>query len=286
MDAHQNKGQTRDVSTAARPHSHRRSAFVMATLVAAALCGQSGCVASKYRLAKSSTPPVQPLNIAFPPSTPLQAALTALISFGGPGSWKREALWDEYVITLQNDGAQPLTIYSATLADSAGIAYTAGHDPWALEKQSKMLETQYRDRGEAFLRSAGPGVAIVGVGAAAAAATIAGPALIAPAAAGALAALAVLPVYYLSVWGIDYHNKQAVMAEFTRRRLALPLTLAPGETRTASLFYPMVRNPRSLELYWSSESSSRQAALPLDFLKGLHVPAAPADTTSKKPSTP
>jgi hypothetical protein len=71
------------------------------------------------------------------------------------------------------------------------------------------------------------------------------------------------------------------MAEFKRRRLALPLTLAPGETRTGSVFYPMVRNPSSLELRWSSESSSGQAALPLDFLRGLHVPTAPAESAPK-----
>jgi hypothetical protein len=36
----------------------------------------------------------------------------------------------------------------------------------------------------------------------------------------------------------------------------------------------MVRNPSSLELNWSSESAAGQAELPLDFLRGLHVPTA------------
>ncbi len=256
----------------------RWRAFVTVATVAAVLCCQGGCVATKYKLARKNTPPVQLLNIAFPPSAPLQPTLTALIIYGGPGSWKREALWDEYVVTLENGGERPVSIDSATLGDSAGTAYAAGNDPWAIEKQSKKLEKQYRDRGEAFIRAAGPGVLIVGAGAATISAAAGGAVFVSAGMIGAaVATVVVLPAYYLTVIGVNHHNKKAVMAEFKRRRLPLPLTLAPGETRTGSVFYPMVRNPSTLELRWSSESSSGQAALPLDFLKGLHVPTAPAE---------
>ena len=145
--------------------------FVTAAMVAAVLCCQGGCVATKYRLAKKNTPPVQLLNVAFPPTAPLQPTLAALIIYGGPGSWKREALWDEYVVTLQNSGERPVIVDAATLTDSDGMTVAAGVDPWALEKQSKILEKQYRAGGLAFIRAAGPGVLIVGAGAAAAAAT-------------------------------------------------------------------------------------------------------------------
>ena len=231
----------------------RRSAVASAAVVAAILCCLSGCVATKYKMAKKNSPPVQLINIAFPASSPLQPTLAALISYGGPGSWKREALWDEYIVTIENHGERPLSIDSAALADSAGTQYAPGSDPWALEKQSKKLEKQYRDHGQAFVRVAGPAVLITGVGAAAAAATAGGGwAIVSPALAGAaVATIVVLPVYYLSVVGINHYNKKAVMTEFRRRRLPLPLTLAPGESRTGSVFYPMVRDPRSLELHWS-----------------------------------
>jgi hypothetical protein len=251
-------------------------------VVGAVLCCQGGCVATKYKLAKKNTPPVQLLNIAFPPSAPLQPTLAALIIYGGPGSWKREALWDEYVVTLENSGERSVTIESASLDDSAGTAYAAGNDPWALEKQSKKLEKQYRDRGEAFMRAAGPGVLIVGAGAATISAAAGGAAFVSAGMVGAaVATVFVLPVYYITVVGINHHNKKAVVAEFKRRRLPLPLTLAAGETRTGSVFYPMVRNPSSLELRWSTEAASAQAALPLDFLNGLHVPTAPAEPVAK-----
>lgn len=267
---------------ASNPLVGRWSALLTATIVGLVLCFQCGCVATKYKLAKKNTPPVQPVNIAFPTSAPLQATLAALISYGGPGSWKREALWDEYVVTLENHGERPLTIDSATLADSTGTPYAAGTDPWALEKQSKKLEKQYRDRGEAFIRAAGPGVLIVGAGAATvSAAAGSAPFISAGVVGAALATVVVLPVYYATVLGINHHNKKAVLAEFNRRRLPLPLTLAPGETRTGSLFYPMLRSPSSLALYWTNESGSTTAVLPLEFLHALHVPTAPVDQPSK-----
>jgi hypothetical protein len=167
----------------------------------------------------------------------------------------------------------PSVVDAATLTDSVGTPYSAGGDPWVLEKQSKQLEKQYRDHGQAFMRAAGPGVLIVGVGAATVSAAAGGSVFISAGVAGAaVATIVVLPVYYLSVLGINHHNKRAVMNEFKRRRLPLPVTLAPGETRTGSLFYPMVRSPDSLGLYWSNDPGGAMAVLPLDFLQSLHVP--------------
>jgi hypothetical protein len=246
--------------------------------MAALLCSQLGCVANKYKLAKKNTPAVQTLTIAFPPSPPLRASLAAVISYGGPGSWKRAALWDEFVVTLENRGERPFTIVSAaTLAGPAETPYATSSDPWALEKQSKTLEKQYRARGEAFLRNAGAGAVAIGAGAAVGAAVGGASAYgITPALVGAgAAAIVVLPVYYLTVVGMNHHNKKAVVAEFNRRRIPLPLTLAPGETRTGSLFYPMVRSPSSMVLSWSNDTGSTTTTLPLEFLKLLHVPPTP-----------
>jgi hypothetical protein len=267
------------MQASSRPPLNQRSAFITAAVVLSMMCFQPGCVATKYKLAKKNTPPIQLLNVHFPTSPPLQTTLASLIIYKGAGSWKREALWDEYVITIENQGDQPLTIDSATLVDSEGVPFAAGSDPWVLEKQSKKLEKQYRDHGEAFFRAAGPGVLIAGVGAATVSAAAGGSAVfIAPAVAGAAVVTVVaLPVYYLSVLGINHHNKKAVMTEFRRRRLPLPSLLAPGETRTGSLFYPMIRSPGSLSLRWSSESSGAAAVLPLDVFHSLHVPDAPRE---------
>ena len=226
----------------------------------------TGCVSNKYKEAKKDTPPPELLNVTFAPA-PLEATLNTVITYNGPGSWKREAFWDEYVVTLHNPGSQPLTISSTALTDFAGTLRPEGSDPWALEKESKTLEQKYHDAGIAFVRYTAPGVVIAGAGAGFAMASFAS----AGAASAAAVCLVALPVYYVGVLTINHHNRVAMEAEFNRRRLALPLTLAPGETRTGSCFLPMVTSPRSLALHWSSESGSGDTVLSLDFLRGLHL---------------
>jgi hypothetical protein len=109
-----------------------------------------------------------------------------------------------------------------------------------------------------------------------------------PAAAGASAGAAVsavtlvaLPLYYAAILDINHKNKAGMEKEFNHRQLLLPLTLAPGETKTGSLFFPMVPNPRSLRLQWSAGAAQGDSVLPLDILRGLHTaPAATAPAAS------
>ena len=227
----------------------------------------TGCVSNRYRMAKKDTPPPNLLNVAFA-LTPLEAELTTLITYNGPGSWKREAFWDEYVVTLHNPGHQLLTISAAALVDYTGSALQPGDNPWALEKESKTLERKYKDAGIAFVRYTAPGGLIVGAGALA----ISSAGIFsAGAATAATATVVVLPVYYLAVIIINHNNKAAVDKEFNRRRLVLPLTLASGETLAGSFFFPMVPEPRRLDLAVQSEGTTTTSSLPLDFLQGLHV---------------
>ncbi len=186
--------------------ANRRFQFgsVSALLIAAAgLCLVSACVSPKYKRADKNTPPVQPLNVQFPSST-LDISLYTEISDGGPGSWKREASWDEYVVIMHNGGDQVLNLTSATLMDYAGAVRPAGMDPWALERESKNLETRYRDAGIDFARMAAPRVI----------ATAAEPVVVAGAGVGATGAVAVatatavaLPVYAVTIFSINMHNR-------------------------------------------------------------------------------
>jgi hypothetical protein len=205
--------------------------------------------------------------VRFPSST-LDTSLYAEISDSGPGSWKRDAFWDEYVMIMHNEGDQVMTIASAALTDYAGAVRSAGTDPWALERESKTLEKRYRDAGIAFARVAAPrvivGAAEPGVVASAGIGTTG-------AAAAATATVVALPVYGLTVFGINMHNKAAIKQEFNRRRVPLPLTLGPGETHSGSFFFPMVPNPRALTVRWTSSAGDGETTLELHFLQGLHV---------------
>jgi hypothetical protein len=254
-------------------YEKRRFVFRSASsvLFAAALCLATACVSSKYQRPDKNTPPIQALNVQFPPST-LDSSLYSEISDGGPGSWKREAFWDEYVVIMRNGGDQALNITSATLIDYAGASRSAGNDPWALERESKTLEKRYRDAGIAFSRMVAPRVI-----ASAAEPTVVASAGIGTAGAATAAAVTAvaLPVYGVTVFGINMHNKAAIKKEFNRRRVALPLTLGPGETRTGSFFFPMVPNPQSLTVRWTSGAGDGETTLELQFLQGLHVSGDP-----------
>ena len=240
-------------------------------LLAAALCLAAACVSPKYKRADKSTPPIQPLNVQFPSST-LDTSLYSQISDGGPGSWKREAFWDEYVLIMHNEGNQALNVASATLTDYAGAVRPAGSDPWALERESKTLEKRYREAGIGFARMAAPRMLV----------SAAEPGVVASAGigtTGAAAAAAVtavaLPLYGAAILGINMHNKAAIKKEFNRRCVPLPLTLGPGETRTGSFFFPMVPNPRALTVRWTSSDGDGETTLDLHFLEGLHVTGDP-----------
>jgi len=248
--------------------TNRRVSFGTGALtLVAVLCLASACVSPKYKRADKRTPPAQPLNVKFPAST-LETSLYTEISDGGPGSWKREAFWDEYVLIMHNNGDRALNISSAVLTDYAGAVRSAGSDPWALERESKTLEKRYRDAGLAFARIAAPRVI----------ASAAEPGVVASTGIGATGAAAVgtatavaLPVVGATVLGINMHNRAAIKKEFNRRRVPIPVTLGPGETRAGSFFFPMVPNPQALTLRWTGGAGDGETTLTLDFLKGLHV---------------
>jgi hypothetical protein len=69
--------------------------------------------------------------------------------------------------------------------------------------------------------------------------------------------------------------RHAITAEFDRRALALPLPLAPGETRTGSLFFPVTPGPTRLFLLLKDTAGNGQdLVLDLAPLAGLHLPPA------------
>ena len=85
----------------------------------------TGCVSTKYKLAPQGTAPAAVLNLVAAPS-PIEVIVHTVVAFKGPGAWKREAHWDEYVITIANRGDTPVTLESATLVDFRGLQVGTG----------------------------------------------------------------------------------------------------------------------------------------------------------------
>jgi hypothetical protein len=240
-------------------------------LLAALTLGLTGCVTNrKYRLAKSDTPPAQVLGwTATAPAGEL--TLQSVIIFKGPGSWKREARWDEYVVRLRNPGPQSMVLGSAELIDTLGHPQRTGDDPWELEKRSSTNWQRYGQAGLRVIMGAGAGIVILGAAEGAALASIqAGGAV-----AGTTMLTSVVPALFLvdvtAVAIIDHQNKGKVAEECQRRRLACPLTLASGEETTRSLFFPVTPGPQRLHLYGQSGGHDVTLTLELPGLAGLHL---------------
>ena len=252
-----------------------RPGVVVLTMVAFAAFGLSGCVtAKKYRMAKEDTPPATPLgwNVTAP-----TAALTleAVIVFKGPGSWKREARWDEYAVKLTNRGAGPLRVDAAALIDLLGQPQAPGGDPWALEKLSYTNWDKYGKTGLKLLAGAGA----VGLYGAAVMASAYGEFMGGTAAAGGgTALLDLVPVIAVvditAVAIMNHNNKAKVQKEFDRRRLHLPLTVAPGATAEGSFYFPMTPGPQRLIVRGSAGGVPVELVLDLKPLAGLHLKPA------------
>lgn len=239
----------------------------------------AGCVTSKkYRMAKPDTPPVRALDWQVSAAS-ADLTLQSVIVFKGPGSWKREARWDEYAVGITNRGTGPLVIEAAELVDLLGVPREWGTDPWRLEKLSY---TNWEKYGKTGLKLAAGAGAVMLYAGAVVATSLGG--ILAPTAAagGGVALLNIIPVVAVvditAVAIMNSQNKKKVVAEFNRRRLPLPLTLAPGETAAGSLFFPMTPGPQKLVLRGRNGEEPVELALDLKPLSGLHL--KPAEKTT------
>jgi hypothetical protein len=248
-------------------------------VITLALCAVlTGCVTSKkYRLAKADTPAAQPLSLSASTGQ-VDLTLATVIVFKGPGSWKREARWDEYVVRLVNHREQPVAIESAELIDLQGQARIPGDDPWKLEKLSHTNWDKYGKTGLKIV--AGVGAAALYAEAVMGATSVAiwSSAETAGAAGGGTTALAAIPVIGLvdvsTVAIMNHNNKGKVEHEYQRRRLKLPHSVAPGESLTGSLFFPMTPGPQRLTLRGRSGDAALEVVLELAPLRGLHLQTA------------
>ena len=250
----------------------------------AAVLVLSGCVSSKYKFAEYEKQAV-PMNLAASPppaeaaTAPAVAAmLNTVISLQGPGSWKRNAYWDEYVVSLDNRSGEPVTIESITLTDFQGQSAAPGSNPWALEKQSRDYESRIASTAGDVLKIGGGVVLAAGTGLAA------GGLAAAATGAGSWAALgfmgtafvAAIPVYAVGTVYRNVSNKHKIEEEFARRSLVLPLTLPPGKLTQGSFFFRIAPGPQRLSFVTrTGDGASGNAVIDLAPLAGLHLKQPP-----------
>jgi hypothetical protein len=256
------------------------------TVTAAALLAlvvlPTGCTSARYRTAPKQTEPLVLVNL---PSTlpPIEALLHTVIIYRGPGSWKREAYWDEYVVTVANRGNAMVTIDSASLTDFHDQVSAAGTDPWELESVSRSLA----EKGFGFVSDSavqiGGGVAAMAIGGSVGAMAFSGT-IISTASGAAVGGLILLPAFIGGTVYSNIHSRHAIEREFERRRLVLPATLVPGQLVQGSLFFRISPGPKRLTLRCHIDGEPREVVIDLTPLAGLHLKTA-APPPARAPAT-
>ena len=238
----------------------------------------TSCVSAKYKMADEGTPPPVPLNLIAEAHS-VDALIDTVIIYGGPGSWKREAYWDEYILSITNHGQQPVDLASATLIDFQGNPVMSGDNPWELQEQSKNWVENYNSGETGVVIKVGAATVLtsaiitasavaLGSGAWVSGATIA-------AAAAPVVAIVALPIIGLGTVAVNIDRRHKIEDEFNRRRLALPAAIQPGQMTQGSLFFRITPGPKQLTLFFTRVEPGFDVSVDLTPLSDLHIDTMP-----------
>ena len=196
----------------------------------------------------------------FDPPAPVVATLYKVVITQRAGPFALDSYWDEYVLSIANNGALPVTIDSTTLCDLHGKSILPGDNPWTLANAHKSW----------FERTDSHGAIGAGRIAAGSVLSVRGGGLVAPV--DMLIMFCVVPpIYAGNAIAFNVHGRKRIEADFNRRRLVLPLTIAPGQTVDGSLFFPVTPGPQTLAFHCQIADQATDLTLVLTPLANLHV---------------
>lgn len=241
---------------------------VAVSIIAVLALGLTACAGSKILKEPIALQFAEPLAVAT--RDDVAVALAWVIVRDGPGTWARNADWDEYIIVVRNPGAAPLPVTSVALHDALGERVVPEADRGALVRASRRAVRRYRD-ADLEVKAGFGGGALAATGAVVwygVAAPIAGAA--AGGAALGVAAGAVIAAPVLAVGGLmRANNNRKVNDEILRRQTTFPIALAPGEERMLTVFFPLTPSPSRVDIELGTGSITIETA---GILTGLHLP--------------
>ncbi len=237
----------------------------------------TGCGGGAKLLKEPEPMPAELNPIASASDGALSARLDWVIVRDGPGTWSRNADWDEYLLQVQNRSSGALTITAARLEDSSGFVNDSIGDRKALVKATRSTAKRYDDEGIKVKAGAGAGSMVLAGTAAGAAGLTLGAAVAygsSAAAAGALGAILAAPVI-IGGGFVRASNTNKVHQEIVRRHTDFPFVLGTGEGQAMDVFFPISPSPQRLVLTY--QIYGREGELVIDTsvsLGGLHLAAA------------
>jgi len=246
-------------------------------------CLLAGCGGTKVLKEPQPIQTTQPL--AAVTDQRVSATLDWVIVRGGPGTWARNADWDEYLLRVSNVSDQPLEVTRLMVVDSLGTPIELQQRRKKLVKGSKQTSRRYKDsgvkvkagRGAGTMLVAGAAVTAVGVGAASAVAygSVMGGAAAGAGGAGAAAGGLLLLGPALAVGGIVRGvRNSAVNTEIEKRQTAFPLQVSAGEELALDVFFPLAPSPQRVELLYTDDTGEHSLVIDTrTALSGLHIDA-------------
>ncbi len=212
----------------------------------------------------------------------ISVALDWVIIRAGPGTWAKNADWDEYLLRIENVSTGPVDVTGIALFDSLGTRLDPGEGRKVLVKASKRTKKRYKDSGlEVKAGRSGVGMfatgaAITFVGYTAAAVAAQGAIMAGSASAGGAGVVAggiLLAGPALAIGGIIRNaNNSKVDKEIRRRQSALPLQVLTDSEQRVDVFFPLAPSPTHMEIRYRSQSGEQVLALDLkEAMDGLHL---------------
>lgn len=202
----------------------------------------------------------------------------------GPGSWAKNATWDEYLILVVNQAGQSVTIQNVTVIDSLSYRLTTEDHRAKLARQSSDTIRRYRridltvkaGDGTGALLAAGGTATVVGVGLGVAAASTYGAA--AATAAGVGVGILVLGPALLAGGLISSGRARKVNKHLQERSTAVPVEIAAAEKYHLDLFFPYGPSPRRVEVAYTVSGQKRVLRINTESaLDGLHFESEQVD---------
>ena len=210
--------------------------------------------ACAYNKKLETAVPLEPKSaIASASDVRLSARIDAVIVRDGPGSWSKNADWDEYLLHLRATSGWSLDITRVVVIDSLGKRYEDEDLEVTANAGAALFWTGYFVGGA----SAAAGLATLGTAGAAAGAAVGG--------------LVVAPVL-MTAGVVVAAQEYQVQREIDRRRTVLPLTLAAGQDLPATLFFPVAPSPQQVEITYTDPAGEHVLVIGTkDALVGLHL---------------
>ena len=217
----------------------------------------------------------------------MAATLDWVIVRDGPGTWAKNADWDEYLLRLENRSTTNLRITEVYIEDSMGIKVFTGRDRKRLIAGSKQVAERYKDADIKI--KAGTGTAVM-------VATVLGTTLVG----ASVVQLGLAYASFDSLLGIstsvgavvttagaglvlvgpamvirNRHNQRKVDARIQDIRSRIPFPVEAGMVKRAALFFPISPSPRHIVIsYRQGESIQTLRLETRESLAGLHLGTA------------